>query len=122
MKSPETRKSDHVDVYRGTRVPDPYRWLEDDTSTETAAWVNAQNGVTQPYLKQIPFRAELQARVLQLNDYENTRRHRAKGRGSSLRGTPGSRIRAFSSCSTDSKVRRKCCSIPIRGRSTAPSG
>ena len=70
MKSPETRKSDHVDVYHGTRVPDPYRWLEDDTSTETAAWVAAQNGVTQPYLQQIPFRAELQARVLQLNDYE----------------------------------------------------
>ena len=78
MKSPETRKSDHVDVYHGTRVPDPYRWLEDDTSTETAAWVAAQNDVTQPYLQQIPFRAELQARVLELNDYENTQRRRAK--------------------------------------------
>jgi prolyl oligopeptidase len=51
-------------------VPDPYRWLEDDTSAETAAWVEAQNSVTLPYLAQIPFRAELQARVLQLNDYE----------------------------------------------------
>ena len=51
-------------------MPDPYRWLEDDTSAETAAWVEAQNSVTLPYLERIPFRAELQARVLQLNDYE----------------------------------------------------
>ncbi len=63
-------KSDHVDVYHGTAVPDPYRWLEDDTSDETAAWVRAQNAVTFPYLERIPFRAALQARVLQLNDYE----------------------------------------------------
>jgi len=65
-----TRKSDHVDTYHGIAVPDPYRWLEDDTSAETAAWVEAQNGVTYPYLERIPFRAALQARVLQLNDYE----------------------------------------------------
>ena len=51
-------------------MPDPYRWLEDDTSAETAAWVEAQNSVTLPYLERIPFRAALQARVLQLNDYE----------------------------------------------------
>ena len=70
MKPPMTRKGDHVDTYHGTAVPDPYRWLEDDTSAETAAWVEAQNGVTFPYLERIPIRAELQARVLQLNDYE----------------------------------------------------
>jgi prolyl oligopeptidase len=65
-----TRKSDHVDIYHGTQVPDPYRWLEDDTSAETAAWVEAQNNVTLPYLERIPFRAEIRTRVLQLNDYE----------------------------------------------------
>ena len=65
-----TRKSDHVDIYHGTAVPDPYRWLEDDTSAETAAWVQAQNAITFPYLERIPVRAALQARVLQLNDYE----------------------------------------------------
>ncbi len=66
----DPRKSDHVDSYHGTAVPDPYRWLEDDTSQETAAWVEAQNAVTFPYLERIPFRAELRARVLELNDYE----------------------------------------------------
>ena len=70
MKSPATRQSDHVDTYHGVQVADPYRWLEDDTSAETAAWVEAQNAVTYPYLERIPFRAELQARVLELNNYE----------------------------------------------------
>ena len=67
---PQTRKVDHVDTYHGTKVPDPYRWLEDDTSPETKAWVEAQNKVTFPYLEKIPFRAALQRRVKQLNDYE----------------------------------------------------
>ena len=70
MKSPTTRKGDHVDTYHGTAVADPYRWLEDDTSPETAAWVAAQNNVTFPYLERSRIRAALQARVLQLNDYE----------------------------------------------------
>jgi prolyl oligopeptidase len=67
---PQARKVDHVDTYHGTTVPDPYRWLEDDTSAETAVWVTAQNKVTFPYLEKIPFRAALQKRVNQLNDYE----------------------------------------------------
>ena len=66
----QTRKGDHVDTYHGTKVPDPYRWLEEDTSAETAAWVEAQNQVTFPYLQKIPFRDQLQKRVRALNDYE----------------------------------------------------
>jgi len=65
-----TRKIEHVDDYHGTRVADPYRWLEDDTSPETAAWVTAQNAVTFPYLERIPYRAALLKRVMELNDYE----------------------------------------------------
>ena len=57
--STQTRKVDHVDTYHGTKVPDPYRWLEDDTSAETAAWVEAQNKVTFAYLEKIPFRDQL---------------------------------------------------------------
>ncbi|HUQ53942.1 MAG TPA: S9 family peptidase, partial [Gammaproteobacteria bacterium] len=65
-----TRKIDHVDDYHGTKVPDPYRWLEDETSAETAAWVEAQNAVTFPYLERIPYRGALLERVTELNDYE----------------------------------------------------
>ena len=67
---PQTRKIEQTDTYHGTRVADPYRWLEDDTSAETAAWVEAQNKITFPYLDKIPYRDELRARVKQLNDYE----------------------------------------------------
>ncbi len=67
---PATKKVDHVDTYHGTKVPDPYRWLEDDNSPETKAWVEAQNKVTFPYLERIAFRAQLQTRVKALNDYE----------------------------------------------------
>ena len=67
---PHTRKVDQVDVYHGVKVPDPYRWLEDDNSAETAAWVEAQNKITFGYLDRIPFRQALQTRVEQLNDYE----------------------------------------------------
>jgi prolyl oligopeptidase len=65
-----TKKMEHVDDYHGTKVADPYRWLEDETSPETAAWVEAQNAVTFPYLERIPYRQKLLARVTQLNDYE----------------------------------------------------
>src|SRR4051812_23396236 len=70
LQYPVTKQGPQVDVYHGTRVPDPYRWLEDDASPETAAWVEAQNAVTFPYLERIPFRQQLQARVKELNDYE----------------------------------------------------
>jgi hypothetical protein len=65
-----TRKIDHMDDYHGTKVADPYRWLEDETSPQTAAWIEAQNAVTFPYLERIPYREALRARVMELNDYE----------------------------------------------------
>ncbi|HOX18090.1 MAG TPA: hypothetical protein PKW82_06505, partial [Spirochaetales bacterium] len=54
---PETRKDSTVDDYFGTPVADPYRWLEDDNSEETKAWVAAQNRVTEEWLSGIPSRA-----------------------------------------------------------------
>ena len=65
-----TRKIEHVDDYHGTKVADPYRWLEDETSTETEKWIEAQNATTFPYLERIPYRAALLKRVTELNDYE----------------------------------------------------
>ena len=67
---PETAKDDVVDVYFGTEVADPYRWLENDTTAATAAWVAAQNAVTNQYLEQIPFRQALLDRLTSLSDYE----------------------------------------------------
>src|SRR4051812_7391866 len=66
---PATRKVDQVDVYHGVKVADPYRWLEDDNSAATAAWVEAENKVTFPYLEAIPFRSQMQQRVRQGSDY-----------------------------------------------------
>jgi prolyl oligopeptidase len=69
LSYPVTRTVDHVDVYHGTKVLDPYRWLEDDTSAETAKWVEAQNKVTFAYLDKIPYRAQLTTRLKTLYDY-----------------------------------------------------
>ena len=72
MKYPETKKIDHVDVHHGTKVPDPYRWLEDDVrqSKEVAAWVEAQNKVTFSFLESIPQRAAIKKRLTDLWNYE----------------------------------------------------
>jgi prolyl oligopeptidase len=69
MTYPHTRKVDQVDDYSGTKVPDPYRWLEDDKSAETTAWVAEQNKVTFAYLNHIPYRAQLRERLRQLLNY-----------------------------------------------------
>lgn len=67
---PTTKKVDVVDEYFGTKVADPYRWLEDDLSEETAEWVKAQNVVTQSYLEQIPYRQDIEEKLAKIMDYE----------------------------------------------------
>lgn len=67
---PQTEKIDHVDNYFGVDVQDPYRWLEDDLSDKTKAWVTAQNEVTQHYLSQIPFRDAIKSRLEKLWNFE----------------------------------------------------
>src|SRR5215468_11095260 len=66
---PETKKVDVVDDYFGTKVADPYRWLEDDKSPEVEAWVEAENKVTFAYLDRIPYRAQLKERLTKLQNY-----------------------------------------------------
>ena len=70
IRYPETRKTDQADDYFGQKVADPYRWLEDDNSAETAAWVEAQNKVTFDYLAKIPAREPLKARLTTLWNFE----------------------------------------------------
>lgn len=66
---PETKKCDTVDTYFGVEVADPYRWLEDDYSEETAAWVESQNRLTQNYLSQIPYREKMKQHLKEMLDY-----------------------------------------------------
>ncbi|HEV3204875.1 MAG TPA: S9 family peptidase, partial [Gemmataceae bacterium] len=72
IQYPQTRRVDHVDLYHGTKVADPYRWLEEDVrkSEEVAAWVAAQNKVTLAYLQSIPERDAIQRRLTELWNYE----------------------------------------------------
>ncbi len=66
---PYTKKSDQSDDYFGTKVNDPYRWLEDDRSEETKDWVGAENRVTNGYIAQIPFREAIKKRLTELWNY-----------------------------------------------------
>ena len=70
LQYPKAAKDGTVDEYFGTKVADPYRWLENDTSAQTAAWVEAENRVTNAYLQKIPFRGKLLKRLTELVNYE----------------------------------------------------
>ena len=67
---PTTVKNEVVDQYFETKVTDPYRWLEDDMSAQTAQWVKDQNKVTFDYLANIPYRDKLKERLAALMNYE----------------------------------------------------
>ena len=68
IEYPTTRRVDHVDTYFGVKVPDPYRWLEDDVrqSKEVADWVAAENRVTAAYFESIPERETIRRRLTEL--------------------------------------------------------
>lgn len=70
MSYPKTHKGEVSDTYFDNKVADPYRWLEDDMSAETALWVKSQNDLTHQYLEQIPFRDTLKQRLQTLLNYE----------------------------------------------------
>ena len=70
MKYPETKKVEASDTFFGVEVKDPYRWLEDDRSEETAAWVKAENAFTNAYLEKIPYREAIKKRLEQVWNYE----------------------------------------------------
>ncbi len=66
---PITKKTNQVDDYHGTKVADPYRWLENDTSAETKAWVKQENEVTFSYLSAIPYRNQIKNRIEEVYNY-----------------------------------------------------
>ena len=67
---PKTTKGDVVDSYFETQIADPYRWLEDDRSSDTESWVKAQNKVTFSYLEQIPYREQIKQKLAASWNYE----------------------------------------------------
>jgi len=70
LSYPKAKTVDQVDDYHGTKVADPYRWLEDTDSADTKAWVEAENKVTFSYLDKIPYRGAIRERLLKLWNYE----------------------------------------------------
>ena len=79
MKYPKTKKTDITDTYHGIEVADPYRWLEDTESDETATWVEAQNEVTDKYLETLSQRDAMRERLTRLWNYERFGLPRRKG-------------------------------------------
>ena len=79
IKYPVSKKVDQTDEYFGVQVADPYRWLEDDNSEETAEWVKAENTVTNAYLSQIPFRDKIVDRLTEIWNYPRYRTPEKKG-------------------------------------------
>lgn len=80
MPYPASRKVDTVDTYFGTKIADPYRWLEDDKSSETGEWVKAQNAVTNDYLSKIPFRDKIKERLTKIWNFEKVTAPFKKGK------------------------------------------
>ena len=70
LKYPAARVSGQVDDYFGVKVADPYRWMEDVDSAEVKTWVDGENAVTQAFLADVPARAKIHARLLELNSFE----------------------------------------------------
>ena len=79
LSYPEAKKVDQVDDYHGTKVADPYRWLEDTDSADTHAWVEAENKLTSSYLAQIPYRNSIHDRLTKLWNYERFSEPEKKG-------------------------------------------
>jgi prolyl oligopeptidase len=69
LEYPKPKQGSQVDDYFGTKVTDPYRWLEDESSAETAKWVEQENAVTFAYLDKIPFRSQVKQRIEKLYNY-----------------------------------------------------
>ncbi len=99
MSYPETRKEAVADTFFGTPVEDPYRWLEDDNSEETAQWVEKQNEVTFGYLNQLPGRDSIKARLTALMDYPKI-------------SAPSKRAGKYFFSKNDGCKTKVCCSWP----------
>ena len=69
LEYPASKKVEQYDTYFGVKVADPYRWLEDESSPETARWVEEENRLTFSYLDKIPYRAQVKDRLTKIYNY-----------------------------------------------------
>ena len=114
MKYPTTKKDTTVkENYFGTEVSDPYRWLENDTSAETGAWVKAQNEVTENYLEQIPFRDKIRKRYENIFNYEKYSAPSKKGNSFTIIKIPVSKTNLSYTVNRLKARRPKCFWIRI---------
>lgn len=118
---PVARMDSTVDDYFGTRVEDPYRWMEDDNASETAAWVRAENEVTQHYLAQIPYRDKSGAVSPSCGTTPSTTFRAKWADTTSFSRTTACATRACSTASKASAASRNPSSIPIRSAIRVPS-
>ena len=70
LEYPKAKKGGVVEDYFGTKIPDPYRWLEDTDSPETGAWVKAENILTSAYMEKLPERALFREELTKLLNYQ----------------------------------------------------
>ena len=90
LKYPEARKGDVVDTYGTTKVPDPYRWMEDLDAPDVAAWVRRRTRSPRGYLASLPLRDAFKTRITELWDYPRTSHPgRSRAGGCSIAGTAG---------------------------------
>src|SRR5689334_16868416 len=80
LKYPQPRRSDVVDTYDGTKIADPYRWMEDLNAPELKTWIDAENAITFAYLDALPGRDALKARITELWNYPKVSAPRFEGR------------------------------------------
>src|SRR5260221_2663710 len=106
------RRDDVIEDYHGTKVADPYRWLENPASADTLAWVEAQNAITSQYISAIPARTKIQARLTAFGTTPNLR-CRSKGEiVTSFTKIPVCKINLFSPRSTTCRVQQWLGVIP----------
>jgi hypothetical protein len=79
LRYPVTEKGDTIDTYFDTTIADPYRWLEDDYSNSTKAWVSKQNAFTSSYMRKIPYRRKIEKRLTEIWNYPSQRMPFKKG-------------------------------------------
>ena len=116
LNYPVTKKVNLTDDYFGTKVADPYRWLEDDTSKATSEWVDAENKITNEYLSQIPFREKLRDKLTKIWDFPKYDIPYREGKWYFYKKMMDYRTNLFYTYVKELTEHPKCYLIPINSR------